>query len=280
MTRNEIYSRVLASAAEVYEDREAAAVAERLCVDLYGFGRFDVVMDGGLRPEGVEESALEEILARLSSGEPVQYIVGRTEFLLREFGVRSGVLIPRPETEELVRLIVEECSEPSPSILDVGTGSGAIAISLALEIPEAEVEAIDISPEAVEIARENMRRLEAQLSIQLCDIFAFEPTPESYDIIVSNPPYIPLAEREEMRSNVVDHEPSLALFVPDESPLVFYERIADVAQVGLRDGGRLYFEIHERLAEQTARMLRDKGFRDVAIKEDMNSKPRMIVCRK
>lgn len=271
---------VLASATEVYEGREAAAVAERLCVDLYGFGRFDVAMDGDVTHCGVEESALKDVLVRLSSGEPVQYVVGRTEFLNREFGVRSGVLIPRPETEELVSLIVEECTTPSPTILDVGTGSGAIAISLALEIPSARVEAIDVSPEAVAVARENMSRLSASLSIELCDVFDFEPTPESYDIIVSNPPYIPLSEREEMSVNVVDHEPSLALFVPDERPLVFYERIADLAQVGLLEGGRLYFEIHERLALETAQMLREKGFCDVTIREDMNSKPRMILCRK
>ena len=280
MTRREIYDRVLAAAAEVYEGREAQAVAERLCEDLYGFGRFDVVMDGQVQPEGVEEFALKEVLVRLSSGEPVQYIVGRTEFLSREFTVRSGVLIPRPETEELVNLIVEENASSSPHILDVGTGSGAIAISLALEIPTAKVEAIDISPEAVDIARENKSRLAALLSVELCDVFAFEPTPESYDIIVSNPPYIPTSERVDMRSNVVDHEPSLALFVPDERPLMFYERIADVAKVGLRDGGRLYFEIHSRLSKETAQMLHDKGFRDVTIKEDMNSKPRMIICRK
>lgn len=280
MTRREIFNRALAAASEHYDSVEAAAVAERLCEDLYGFSRFDVVLNGEARPEGVTQDSLEPILSRLSSGEPVQYIVGHTEFFGRRFAVRPGVLIPRPETEELVRLILEGRKGTSPRILEVGVGSGAIAVSLAKEIPQARVEAIDISPVAVEVASENARSLSADVAISRSDVFLFESETDSYDIIVSNPPYIPLAEREEMCANVVEHEPSEALFVPDERPLLFYERIADVAMVGLCEGGMLYFEIHERLATETAGMLADKGFKDVTIREDLNSKPRMILCRK
>ena len=280
MTRKDLYTRTQKAALALYDATEAAAVAERLCADLYGFGRFDVVMDGSAEVVGVGEEEVGQVLERLASGEPVQYVVGRTEFLGREFAVRSGVLIPRPETEELVMHIVRRNRTASPHILDVGTGSGAIAISLALEIPAARVEAIDLSPVAVEVSSDNAARLKAQVVVTRQDIFAFEPEAESFDIIVSNPPYIPQAERGEMRANVVDFEPSEALFVPDESPLVFYERIADVARVGLKEGGMLCFEIHERLATETAQMLRQRGFRDVEVVEDFNSKPRIILCLK
>lgn len=280
MTRKEIYNRTIDVAQRAYDPQEAAAVAERLCRDLYGFGRFEVTLEGEVVPEGFALEAFEHTLERLRLGEPVQYIVGHTEFLGRVFVVREGVLIPRPETEELVMHIVRSCHAPNPHIIDIGTGSGAIAISLALEIPQARVEAIDLSPSAVAISRENAARLGADVAIMEQDIFSFAPLSESYDIVVSNPPYIPIAEREEMRRNVVDFEPSEALFVPNESPLLFYERIADVAQCGLKVGGMLCFEIHERLATETAEMLRSKGFLNVQILEDFNSKPRMILCLK
>lgn len=280
MTRKEIYTLTLESVAPLYDPREAAAVAERLCQDLYGFGRFEMTLEGGVVPEKFDGETFKMVLSRLAAGEPVQYVVGHTEFMGREFLVREGVLIPRPETEELVGHIVRRNKATSPHILDVGTGSGAIAISLSLELPSAVVEAIDLSPLAVAIASENAQRLGARVAIREQDIFTFEPAPESYDIIVSNPPYIPLSEREEMRANVVDFEPSEALFVPDESPLMFYERIADVALKGLREGGMLCYEIHERLATETADMLRSKGLREVTLIEDFFSKPRMIICIK
>lgn len=165
-------------------------------------------------------------------------------------------------------------------ILDVGTGSGAIAVSLALEIEGARVEAIDLSEVAVEVARSNAEALGAEVAVERADIFAFEPEAEGYDVVVSNPPYIPVAERVEMLRNVVDFEPSEALFVPNDEPLIFYERIADVALGGLRRGGLLAFEIHERLAIETAQMLVRKGFKEVTTYEDFYSKPRMILCTK
>ena len=279
MTRKEIYDRVVA-AAGLYDEVERCAVAERLCADLYGFGRFDVVMNGDMEPENFHAEEFEERLQRVAQGEPVQYIVGSTEFYGRTFAVRSGVLIPRPETEELVALVVRENSLPNPRIIDLGTGSGAIAVSLACEIEGARVEALDLSEVAVEVASANATQNSANVKVQRGDIFLWEPQPESYDVIISNPPYIPMCERVEMARNVTDYEPSEALFVPDERPLVYYERIADVALVALSDGGRLYFEIHERLADETAQMLRDKGLCDVTLHKDMNGKPRMIVCTK
>ena len=280
MTRKEIYDKAVAAAATLYDRVECGAVAERLCADLYGFGRFDVVMNGEAVPEGFDEGRFEELLTRIAKGEPVQYVVGYTEFYGRRFAVREGVLVPRPETEELVALIVRENATPAPRIVDLCTGTGAIAVSLAGEIEGARVEALDLSPIAVEVAGENIKVNGVNVALESGDVFEWEPEAESYDIIVSNPPYIPESERADMDRNVVDFEPAMALFVPDNAPLVFYERIADVALVGLREGGRLYFEIHEKLSEECAAMLRAKGFKDVAIHTDMNSKPRMAVCTK
>lgn len=279
MTRREIFDRVLQVTRGVYEGREAAAVAERFCVDVCGFGRFDVALDGTRECSEVAEEELQGLLVRLGSGEPVQYVVGWSEFYGRRFAVRKGVLIPRPETEELVALVVRQNTLPNPRIIDLGTGSGAIAVSLASEIEGARVEALDLSEVAVSVASMNAQANGVAVEVQRGDIFLWEPAPENYDVIISNPPYIPEKERVAMERNVTDYEPAEALFVPDDRPLIYYERIADLALVGLREGGRLYFEIHESLAEQTAQMLEQKGF-EVALHYDMNSKPRMIVCHK
>ena len=280
MTRREIYDKAVEAAAMLYDRVECGAVAERLCADLYGFGRFDVVMNGEAVPEGFDEERFEGILERVAKGEPVQYIVGSTEFYGRRFVVREGVLVPRPETEELVALVVRENTTPAPRIVDLCTGTGAIAVSLAGEIEGARVEALDLSPIAVEVAAENIGANGVAVRLSKGDVFEWMPESGAYDVIVSNPPYIPESERMDMDRNVVDFEPDMALFVPDNAPLVFYERIADVALVGLREGGRLYFEIHERFAEECAEMLRAKGFEAVTVHNDMNSKPRMVVCTK
>lgn len=277
MTRQDLFNTLKSTAAGLYEPSEAQAVAERLCEALYGFSRFELSLEPDME---LPTPQLAEHLERLGAGEPVQYIIGSSEFYSRTFRVAEGVLIPRPETEELVALIVRQLSTPSPRILDIGTGSGAIAITLAAEIAGAQVEALDLSSKALGIARSNAELLGQAVGFVEADIFEWQPSPDSYDIIVSNPPYIPLSERENMHLNVVDYEPSMALFVPDNDPLIFYRRIAEVARRALSDGGRLYFEIHERLADQTAQMLSSAGFEDVTIHNDFFSKPRMIACTK
>lgn len=280
MTRRELYRKVQALATEIYGEQEGCAVADRLTEDIYSFGRFEVVLAGELEVEGFDPDHFEVLLTRLRSGEPVQYITGRTEFYGRTFHLRPGVLIPRPETEELVHLIIKECHTPSPRILDVGTGSGAIAVSLAAELEGARVEALDLSPVALEVAAHNARQIGVDVTVTEGDIFHWEPEPQSLDVVVSNPPYIPISELAEMERNVTEWEPHLALFVPDESPIIFYERIADVAKRGLKVGGSLYFEVHERLAERVARMLKERGFGGVEIVNDLNRKPRIVLCRK
>lgn len=281
MTRKEIFNLTLNAAHCCYDGREAMAVAERYCSDLYGFGRFDVAMDGEAHPEGFDEPRFRADLERLRGGEPVQYVVGHTDFLGRRFVVRPGVLIPRPETEELVAKVLEECClGPKVHILDIGTGSGAIAVSLAAECAGACVDALELSPVAAAVAEENARLNGVDVRVLRCDVFDFAITSEAYDVVISNPPYIPIEECEQMDVNVREFEPHEALFVPNHTPLIFYERIAEVAQRGLVQGGWLCLEIHSPLAEATAAMLRERSFVALTIHADLNSKPRMILCQK
>jgi release factor glutamine methyltransferase len=228
-----------------------------------------------------EQSEIEKIVARLKNHEPIQYILGETEFYGLPFYAVPGVLIPRPETEELVQWIIQENQHPSPTILDIGTGSGCIAISLRKNIDQATILACDISPICLETARRN-----AELNAVTVSVFAYDVlngTPEvsfpKLDVIVSNPPYVRENEKPLMEKNVLDYEPKLALFVPDESPLIFYERIADFALIHLKENGRLYFEINEAFGPECDEMLRRKGFSEVVIKKDINGKDRMIGCK-
>jgi release factor glutamine methyltransferase len=291
MTRRELYNKVWTTVAPLYDHPEPVAIAERVCADVYGFDRFEMTLFPNVEVEGFDAERFAAILQQLSEGRPVQYVVGHTEFCDLRFAVREGVLIPRPETEELVHKIVAEWGDKGATndvnggshslrIMDIGTGSGAIAVSLAKMIEGARVTAVDVSSAALTIASENAVANGVDVEFVGADIFQFMPPAESLDVVVSNPPYIPESERATMRTNVVDHEPSLALFVPDHSPIIFYERIADVALRGLRERGLLAFEIHERLAIETAQMLVRKGFRDVTTYEDLNSKPRIILCTK
>ena len=282
MTRRELYNKVWMSVAPLYDHPEPVAIAERICADLYGFDRFGMTLMPNAPVEDFDEEAFAVVLRRLSEGCPVQYVVGHTEFCDLRFAVREGVLVPRPETEELVRLIADEWGAKGSRVrlMDVGTGSGAIAVSLAKLIEGAEVTAVDVSPEALAVARENAAANGVDVRFVEADIFGFEPSAESLDVVVSNPPYIPVCEREPMAVTVTDYEPSLALFVPDESPIMFYERIADVALKALVCGGGLYFEIHEKYASEVAQCLVCRGFVEVKVIEDIFSKPRIVSCRK
>ena len=196
--------------------------------------------------------------------------------------MREGVLIPRPETEELVMWARDEAKEfPSPRILDLCTGSGCIAIALKKLIPAATVTAIDLSAEALKIAQENATKLGTEVRFLADDVLQGVPQlqNESFDIIVSNPPYIPISEREAMHINVTNFEPAMALFVEDSDPLIFYREIARIAKNRLSDRGALLFEIHELLADETLQMLQSEGF-EAELRHDFLNKPRMICCHK
>lgn len=229
-------------------------------------------------------SKLQHILTELNSGKPLQYILGETVFYGFPFKVNSAVLIPRPETEELVEWVIE-CAELSDvtgaglRILDIGTGTGCIAVSLNKSLPNAKVSALDVSQEAIDIASDNAFINKVDIKFIHTDIRTYT-TDQTFDIIVSNPPYITQREKEEMHNNVLDHEPHLALFVGDEKPLEFYEAIADFAWVALSDMGLLFFEINEHLGKETVEMLSAKSFINIELKQDMQGKDRMIKCEK
>lgn len=269
--RNQFYLQLSA----LYDEHEAQAmfrlyVAERLKMDPYRF-----FMDMQLPLEN--ESVCLSDLQRLSQGEPIQYVLGKAEFCRLSFDVSSGVLIPRPETEELVWHIVNEWkSEQKISILDIGTGSGAIAVSLAKLLPNAQVTAVDISKTALEIASQNAKQNNVQVGFQQIDVLAISSFLAKYDVIVSNPPYIPEKEKQNLHKNVVDFEPSLALFVPDDSPIIFYERIAELAAQSLNPGGMLYFETYETYQKEIIRTMELCGFSETVALQDLFGRPRFV----
>jgi release factor glutamine methyltransferase len=278
MTRRELIESLKSAAEPVYGEREAAAVARLVAEVRYGLTRADLALEPNAEVD--LGAGFRKLVADLAAARPVQYILGVADFDGLELAVGEGVLIPRPETEELVRWIADD-SKNSKTILDIGTGSGAIAIALAKRLPNAQVTAIDISGEALRWARENNERTGARVTMLEADILepGLDLKKDPYDVIVSNPPYIPASERAVMAANVVQHEPSGALFVPDDDPLVFYRAIAKFAKRYLSKGGTLYFEIHENLAREVAELLKAEGFRDIELREDINDKPRMIRCR-
>lgn len=223
---------------------------------------------------------INEIIERLKSKEPIQYILGETQFFELNFMVNEHVLIPRPETEELVEWIIEDVNEKSINLLDIGTGSGCIAISLAKKLPLAKIYGWDISPDALKVAKTNAIENNVEVKFEINDILNTYKTDKSFDVIVSNPPYITNSEKELMNSTVLDFEPHIALFVPDSSPLIFYERIADFALNSLNKGGTLYFEINQENAQKTSAMLLRKGFSEVELRKDLSGNDRMIKAKK
>lgn len=298
MTYQEIWQRL----SDSYDEREAKAVARYLLDVGYGLTMTDII---GGAVETLDESRLNEQLRRLQAGEPVQYVLGRTFFCGHEFRVRPGVLIPRPETEELVGVACDRVarygersgrSDGEIHILDIGTGSGCIAISLALAIPDAQVEAWDVSDEALTIARENASRLGAKVTFKKNDILKGNGAPsfgkatgrraqlgngglgessgEAFSLIISNPPYICEKERKDMEQRVLDHEPSLALFVPDDAPLLFYRAIAEYATRALTPKGLLLFEINPLYKDAMEEMLLSLHFHDIVFHEDQFGKIR------
>lgn len=265
----------------VYGEGEAKAMVRLIFHSLKGWSLTDMMIHSDNPASEYLIQKTDEILNRLMKFEPIQYILGEAYFYGMTFKVSPATLIPRPETEELVDIIVKENQgEKDLAVLDIGTGSGAIAIALSRNLPFSEVSAIDISPEALKIAEENAQNLHAQRAFINADVFSFMPKPGTLDIIVSNPPYIDESEKDDMKPNVVDYEPHQALFVPDSSPLLYYSRITDIAKTGLRGNGRLYLEINPRHADELKTNLEEAGFADVTILNDINGKRRFIKCLK
>jgi release factor glutamine methyltransferase len=262
-----------------YPASEARAIARLVLETRFGLTPIDICM-GRDRTFSLEERRdLENIVKRLSQKEPVQYVLGQTDFCGRTFSVAPGVLVPRPETEELTEWIIRDekaSGFSSPDILDIGTGSGCIAISLKLRLGDAYVEAWDISEEALRTAQDNADALKAEVMFRKRDALRADNTAAPWDLIVSNPPYICDSERSAMDDNVLLHEPHPALFVPDDDPLRFYRAIARYALLTLNIGGSLLFECNTRYAEATGTMLSDMGFEEVTVSDDCFNLPRFV----
>jgi release factor glutamine methyltransferase len=262
-----------------FEGQELRSLVKLLLEEYWGLSLTDQVVDNKITFSKEKWNDYQEAIARIKGEEPWQYVLGNAWFYGRKFTVSPSVLIPRPETEELVAWILQSHTHKA-QIIDIGTGSGCIPISLMLENPLYELSAIDISKEALAIARKNANQLGARVEFHHLDVLS-SPLPASqYDIIVSNPPYIKDLEKSLMKNNVLDHEPHLALFVPNEDPLLFYRRIAELAKTHLKENGWLYFEINEAHGDDTMTMLEHMGFKEIAIKKDMQGKERMVRGRK
>ena len=274
----ELVREIAAALSGIYPGGEARTVVREVVCHVTGHTLTSLLVSEGEEITAREEEEVRYLVARLAEHEPLQYVIGRAWFCGRRFAVREGVLIPRPETEELVVWIVErESARSGPRMLDIGTGSGCIAVSLALTVAGAEVDATDISPAALAVAEGNARSLGAAVNFMQSDILTAEvPERPMYDVVVSNPPYVMERERGEMERNVLDYEPDTALFVPDEDPLLFYRAVAAYARGALAVGGALYFEMNGMLGEETARMVSSMGFADVEIRCDMEGKQRML----
>ena len=304
----------------IYDTDEAKAIVRWVLDVRFGLSLTDIVCGKVDELPAAAQAELEAMMQRLEAAEPVQYVVGVAEFCGRQFHVEPRVLIPRPETGELCDFVIEgvkgelkgsyrfaqelkgQYSAIPYSILDIGTGSGCIAITLALEMKEAKVTAWDVSEKALHIAQENAKMLGADVTFEKQDILKLEeqnisltipeqssptrslshllPLTSKYDLIVSNPPYVCDKEKTTMERHVLEHEPHLALFVPDDDPLRFYRAIGHYAQEALKPGGLLYFELNPLYAHETEALLRDLGFAETEIRQDMFGKQRFLKAKK
>lgn len=265
---------------ESYSVQEAANLSRIVCCEMLGQTTIDYYLGKDIILSSKEMQKLNGILARLLNFEPIQYIQGTARFLERSYHVAPGVLIPRPETEELVEVMLREI--PSDArILDIGTGSGCIAISLSKAFPNAKVTAWDVSEDALCIARRNNDDLQASVCFVKQDVLAWRGDGgQCYDVIVSNPPYITESEKQEMERNVLDWEPFSALFVPNNDPLLFYRRIGELGRMMLVDGGRLYFEINRAYGDATAMMLCGQGYTGIRILKDISGNDRFVIAER
>lgn len=271
------YRELRAKLAPLYGEGEARAMADCLLEDAFGLSRADVLCGAVERLSPADSVRLEQMVARLLNFEPLQYVVGYTIFKGRRFKTATGALIPRPETEELCTWITHDnATLERPNILDIGTGTGCIACTLALDIPQSSVSALDISKPALAIAAENAKQLGVNITLSEQDILTKSADTALWNIIVSNPPYVCINEQSAMSPNVLRHEPHIALFVPDDAPLLFYRAIANYALTALKPQGRIYFEINPLYANELTSMLTSLGFKDVTIKKDMFGKERML----
>ena len=265
---------------DFYPQGELKVLVRMLLQQVAGWSLVDMLTHNDLTLTAAQQMQIADAVDRLKRYEPIQYILGAAEFDGMRLVVDARALIPRPETAELVLLLAETLS-PDASVLDIGTGSGCIAVALARRLPQAQVSAYDVSPDALALAAENARNQNVTIDFRQMDILHEVPADAPmFDAIVSNPPYVTDSERASMDANVRDYEPALALFVPDDDPLLFYRAIADFAVSHLAVGGQLFFEINHRFGAATAALLQSKGFDKVSVLRDTFGKARFVVARK
>jgi release factor glutamine methyltransferase len=265
---------------DVYPQTEIQSFFNILIEFKLNLTRVDIALQPNLELTKNNLIFLKKALSSLKKHIPIQYITGETKFYDLSFLVNKNVLIPRPETEELVNWIIEDAKlniqNSKFKILDIGTGSGCIPISIAKNLPNTEVYALDISKEALKIAKENALKNSTTINFIEADILNLKELPQKFDIIVSNPPYVRALEKTQMQQNVLANEPHLALFVEDTNALIFYDKIADLAKKHLTKNGKLYFEINQYLGKETVDLLQTKGFKNVQLKKDIFDADRMI----
>ncbi len=279
MTIQQAKTNLLQNLSTIYDEREAESMTRIIFEDINFLKHRQAkeILNGG------HLALLSKIEARLLAHEPLQYVLGEADFYGLKFKVNPHVLIPRPETEELVQWIKNDITDITPTgegkqLLDIGTGSGCIALTLQSKLPDLELSALDVSELALSVVSENAKRLGLKVKLICTDILDPKSTASLpvYDYIVSNPPYIPIKDKTDMHKNVLDHEPHLALFVEDTDPLLFYRHIALFAQTHLNTGGALYFEIHEKYAKDIQQLLMNYHFKNIITKKDIYEKNRMI----
>jgi release factor glutamine methyltransferase len=273
--------RHITSSIYLYDDQEKSNIAYLILEDLFKITKTDLLLDKIIKNHNSDR--LKDIINRINNAEPVQYILGHTEFYGRRFTVNKHVLIPRPETEELVDLVIKENRKQKDlTILDIGTGSGCIAVSLKKEMAQAKITALDISAEALKVADLNANDLKANINFIKADILSEAEKLEDlkFDIIISNPPYVRNAEKELMHRNVLGYEPETALFVSDKDPLLFYRTIIELSTKHLLPGGVCYFEINESFGNEMKDLLKKNNFSDIRIIQDLRAKDRIATARK
>ncbi|WP_162127348.1 peptide chain release factor N(5)-glutamine methyltransferase [Flavobacterium phycosphaerae] len=266
----------------LYDEKEIDSFFYLVLESFHHIKRIDLALNPQMEMDDTQLLRWESVLAELKKYKPIQYILGTTEFYGLPFLVNENVLIPRPETEELVELILSDnqlrAAVNPLRILDIGTGSGCIPIALKKNLPNAEVYAIDVSEKALATAQKNAELNDVKVTFMLQNILETEDLDQSFDIIVSNPPYVRNLEKAEINPNVLDYEPHLALFVEDDDALLFYRKIARLAKKNLNPNGQLYFEINQYLGKETVELLQDLGFKTVELHQDIYGNDRMISC--
>jgi len=278
-TIKEVFSAYKQALGALYDASEIEALTLLVVSEICGLSKAKIKAFPETEIAQTQYEKLNATLTRLKTGEPIQYILGHTEFYGLPFKVNPSVLIPRPETEELVEwaLAVGSGQLAVGSILDIGTGSGCIAISLKKNLPDAQVSAIDISTQALATAKQNAELNEVEINFIEGDILNIKSEIPKSGIIISNPPYVTLKDKKQMHTNVNDFEPHTALFVPDNDPLIFYKAIADFALKNLSENGKLFFEINESLGNETVELLKGKGFKNIDLRKDMSGRDRMVM---